>query len=56
MNNETAQIVEILTKALIELAKVSASPGDKSHRLWETTKRIEKLLTRVVDYKIGKPK
>lgn len=48
MNKETVEILKTLVGAYVELNKLSAQPGDRSHKLWNSTEFLEKQIKAIV--------
>lgn len=52
MNTE---LLKLLLETYVELNKISASPGDKSHRLWKCIEFIERTIKQIIkDDKVNK--
>lgn len=49
--SETTEKLKILVEAYVRLNELSASPGERSHRLWTSTTFIEKQIKAILKEK-----
>lgn len=53
MNDGLVEMLEILTRAYVELNKLHAEPGNQCHMLASSMHKIEALLKQLVKHKLG---